>query len=210
MTQALALCATTLAWALSLGLTAITLTIVGGLDGTHESSEPADCLLVFGAAVHGQATAGPALRRRVDTAVNLYRQGRARTLVMMGGRGSPEQDSEAAVMRRVAIDAGVRPGAILIEETSHSTAENLRNSLPLLREHCDTSLGVSDSYHLARTALVAHSLGLQYSSTPVVAPVQLSFFTMSMLREIIAYSLYSLAISTDTLTLTIDAGFMKA
>src|SRR5262245_48386678 len=63
-------------------------------DGTGEL--PADCAIVFGAAVYGRSTASPALTRRTAAAANLYREGQIKRIIFSGGKGSEGRSSEAA------------------------------------------------------------------------------------------------------------------
>lgn len=120
--------------------------------GTSEFSE--DCGLVFGAAVHSRANPGPAITRRTKTAARLYREGKLKSIFLTGGKGSEIQESEAAVMRKVAMLDGIDPDDIVIEEKSRSTWENLQNSRSLLRD-CESVVAISDRYHLARIRLLA-------------------------------------------------------
>ncbi len=116
---------------------------------------PADCAVVFGAAVHRGDTAGPGIQRRVQTAVELQKAGDVQHLFLTGGRGEDGQASEAEVMKEVALEAGVPSSLIHIEESSSSTWENLVHTRPLTVD-CDSVVGISDRYHLARIHLLAH------------------------------------------------------
>ena len=119
----------------------------------------ADCAIVFGAAVYGANRPGPALVRRVGTATALYRKGKVRRLFFTGGRGGEGTgQSEAAVMRTQAVDEGVHPGDIVLEEQSRSTWENLLNTRNLTKD-CQNVVGISDAYHLARIELIASQQG---------------------------------------------------
>jgi uncharacterized SAM-binding protein YcdF (DUF218 family) len=120
--------------------------------GTAET--PIDCGLVFGAAVHSRANPGPAITRRTLTAVRLYREGNLTSIFLTGGKGSEIQESEAAVMRKVAMLEGVDPDDIVIEGKSRSTWENIENSRPLMKD-CESIVAISDRYHLARIRLLA-------------------------------------------------------
>ena len=76
-----------------------------------------------------------------------------------------------------------------LEDRSTTTAENLRNALPLLRER-DVVI-VSDWYHLPRACLVARRLGMQArGSGPGWAGARPGQQIKSALREIPAYVVY--------------------
>ena len=152
----------------------------------------AECAIVFGAAVHANDSPGPGIVRRVWTAARLYGEGKVQRLILTGGKGEKDKRSEAAVMRDVALQAGVRSRDILLEDQSHSTIENLRNSRPLLRD-CRSVIGVSDNYHLARIRLLAEQMDwrdLRTIGTDVRPPE--AFERASITREVIAYLYYAL------------------
>lgn len=159
---------------------------------TGTSDGTADCAIVFGAAVRGTDSAGPGINRRLGTAVRLYQEGKVRRLVLSGGRGSEGQESEASVMRDLALEAGVPLSALSLEEESHSTLENLANSKALLAD-CDTIVGVSDGYHLARIEMLADRVGMPLLRTiPADRSPNLTFEAFSIGREVAAYLWYGL------------------
>ena len=62
---------------------------------------------------------------------------------------------------------GVPDVAILVEERSRTTRENIENSVPLLRAHnLDRVLIVSDPLHMRRAMAIARSLGLNAHPSP--------------------------------------------
>ena len=121
---------------------------------------PSNCALVFGAAVHRQATAGPGIRRRVETAVNLYLEEQIQKLVFSGGKGSSTQESEAYVMKTYAESLGVNSADIVLEENAISTWQNILYSKPILDKiGCERVIGISDRYHLARIEYLSYLQG---------------------------------------------------
>lgn len=157
------------------------MTVTRGFTG--DAKLPADCALVFGAAVHGNDDPGPGIARRVDTAADLYKKHHVKTLILSGGKGSAGQDSEAEVMRRVALHDGVLQSDILLENHSTSTAENIRLSKPLAGG-CSSTVAVSDRYHLARIRYLARHLSWPELRTfPAYRHANTSFEVGSVLRE---------------------------
>jgi uncharacterized SAM-binding protein YcdF (DUF218 family) len=129
----------------------------------HESFEgnaefPVDCAVVFGAAVYRGSHAGPAIVRRVAAAADLYRNNNVNRLILSGGRGEGNAQSEAFVMRREALKQGVDMRDIVIEEQSRSTKENLRYTRNLTSD-CSSVVAISDQYHLGRIRLLAWRQG---------------------------------------------------
>jgi uncharacterized SAM-binding protein YcdF (DUF218 family) len=136
--------------------------------GQHERAVPSDVVVVLGARVLPNGQPSPALRARIEKAVDLYHQGVAPRLLFSGGVGL-HPPAEARVMRDVAVRLGVPPEACLIEEQSHSTEQNARFSADVLR-----SLGarrvvvVSDPYHLLRARQYFRLQGFEVATSPAL------------------------------------------
>ncbi len=115
----------------------------------------ADAIVVLGnrPPVDARGHIRPELRRRVETGVRLFREGRAPLLILSGGP-APSGHVEAEVMRRFAIALGVPPQRIRVEPWSRSTAENAAFTVELLCGDdplCAPSLIlVSSPFHLPR------------------------------------------------------------
>lgn len=114
----------------------------------------ADAVIVLGAAINT-----PALKNRSMEGVQLYQNGLADKMVFSGGKISDTDISEAEYMKKVALWMGVEEGFIL-EEESHNTFENIRNSKKLLPK-ADSIIIVSDEFHLARAFLLAKRAGFE-------------------------------------------------
>ncbi|MFH1670559.1 MAG: YdcF family protein [Patescibacteria group bacterium] len=195
---------------------AVILRIVTQFDGTNPQY-PVECGLVFGAAVGKGSTPSAALTRRVEKAAELYNAKYITTIILSGGKGSEWQESEAAVMRKVAMLNGVDPDDIVLEEESTSTWENLEFSKSIIDEHCGARperderseesrrvdgrtaiVAISDRYHLARILQLAklQNWGDLQSAPAVRSPSPLSE-TKSVLREAVGIIYY--ALNGDTL-----------
>ncbi|WP_127104189.1 YdcF family protein [Pararhodobacter zhoushanensis] len=120
--------------------------------------------VVLGAAVWAGSEPSPTLRRRVDCAVGLYHDGRVAAILGCGGVGR-HRPSEAAVMARLCLEAGVPETAVLLEDQSTSTRENLVNAQQILRAlGISDVVVVSDPYHLPRARLIARQLGMRITT----------------------------------------------
>lgn len=155
-----------------LGVTVLALTIAAGLafdiwrHAHDNASGPADAALVLGAAVDG-ATPSPVLVERLRHAATLLAQGRAGRILVTGGRSPEDRLSEAEASRDWLIGTGVRSQAILIEDRSRTTIENLAFSAPILAGNgLHSVLIVSDPLHLRRALLIARRLGLAAAPSP--------------------------------------------
>lgn len=88
---------------------------------------------------------------RTAEAVKLYKAGYADVLVLSGAAADKSGPSNAATMRRQAIDAGVPGDATLIEEHSETTDQNASNTVELLKDRGYTSfIVVTSAYHQRR------------------------------------------------------------
>lgn len=124
------------------------------------AAEVAEVIVVFGAALAPDGTPGPALVRRIDHAVALWRAGRGRLLLCSGGCVAAAR-SEAAVMAELARAAGVPPSCIVEEAQARNTWQNAVYSAALLRAHgWGAVLLVSERYHLPRARLACRLAGL--------------------------------------------------
>ena len=160
---------------------------------------PFDCAVVFGAAVHRKNQAGPGITRRVQTAIDLYNEDQINRLILTGGRGDDYQHSEASVMNSVAIAGGVDPKDIFLEEKSNSTWENIRFTKPLA-EDCESVIGISDRYHLARIRLIAGKQewgSLMTYPASEVAPMEFEMF--SVIREALGILYYLFVVPNDAI-----------
>lgn len=182
------------AWVLFFSLVLILVFLCGYVvtqfDG--DAKFPADCGIVFGAAVRGGEYAGPGILRRTRTAAALYKNGQLEKIFVVGGKGSGNTESEAAVMKQVAIDNGVSSNDIIMEDESTSTWENLQNVRPLL-EGCDSIIGISDRYHLARIDFLAYKQGIDLMIHPSDVNVISKVFELrNVVREAVGILYYSI------------------
>jgi uncharacterized SAM-binding protein YcdF (DUF218 family) len=115
--------------------------------------------IVLGAAVWPGGEPSPALRRRAEKAAALYLSGAVGGIVATGGIGD-HPPSEARAIRAVAGDLGVPDSAVILEETSTTTLENLANARALLPKENPVII-VSDIWHLPRAWLTARRLGVR-------------------------------------------------
>jgi uncharacterized SAM-binding protein YcdF (DUF218 family) len=135
-----------------------------GFEGT------ADALVVLGARVLPGGVPSGALLARVEHAAALYHRGVAPWLVLSGGEGV-HAPSEARVMLRLAVEAGVPASACVLEEESRSTWDNARFSARLLRERgARRVVVVSDPYHLLRARQCFRRQGWEVAMSP--APLE--------------------------------------
>jgi len=135
------------------------------------------------------------LRERINHAILLYEQGLVDTIIFTGGKGSPKALSEADVSARYAIAHGIPQEAILREDQSVNTIENLENTQKIAVENgLHTFLVVSTPFHMKRAMAIADSIGLEVYSSPTRTTRWISWRTKTRAygREVVAYGLYLL------------------
>ena len=147
-----------------------------------------DCayLIVLGCGVNGTVPS-LSLQERINAAYT-YLDAHPNTIcVVSGGQGPGEDMTEAACMFRELTVMGIDPQRIWLEDRSTSTAENLRFSIEVIKEHAGsipTEVGiVSSEYHLFRASLMAEDLGLTSHGIPATTgwlTLRINYF----LREI--------------------------
>jgi uncharacterized SAM-binding protein YcdF (DUF218 family) len=126
-----------------------------------DGARRADVIVVLGSAVWQDERASPSLSARTQHAIALYKAGYAAHLILCGGVGG-NPPSEAEVMRRLAVAAGVPADALMLEDKSHSTEENLANAKTLMDMHgWHSAIIVSDPFHLLRAEMMARDLGIE-------------------------------------------------
>ena len=144
-----------------------------------------DYIIIHGAGLDGPRPT-PLLAGRIDKALELWnKQHQHGKFVVSGGQGADEIVSEAQAMRDYLLEKGVPADAILMEDTSTTTWENLRYSLAVIRADRTsaaaddapaggsvtsndapadsefTTAVVTSDFHVFRCAEYAHNLGIK-------------------------------------------------
>src|SRR6266516_449262 len=126
----------------------------------------ADAAIVLGAAVWGDEVS-PVFRERINHALELYRTGKVGKIIFTGGQGNRNELTEAAAARHYAIKNGIPERDILIEESSHTTYENVVNAKHVADANgLKKVLIVSDPMHMRRAVTMARDVGLEAYPSP--------------------------------------------
>jgi uncharacterized SAM-binding protein YcdF (DUF218 family) len=157
-----------------------------------DETRRADAAIVLGAGLIG-GDLSPVFRERVNHAVALYEAGTVDVLLLTGGQGQSVRQSEARAARRYALARGVPEEAILLEETSRNTVENLANAQAIAAGRgLETFLIVSTPFHMKRAVSIAGDLGMEAYSSPTRTTEWISWFTKTraFLQEVVSYTVY--------------------
>ena len=154
--------------------------------GTTDYRRPADVAVVFGARAYADGRPSDALADRVRTACELYHQGLVGKLVFSGGPGDGPVH-EAECMRRVARQAGVPSGAILLDPNGLNTRATVRNSSQLMDSLGATRvIAVSHGYHLPRIKMCYQRHGIEVYTVAATQARTLRAMPLLVAREVVA------------------------
>jgi len=130
----------------------------------------ADVVLVLGRELVAGDLPSDVFTARLDHGADLLLCGAARAILVSGGLTGTARRSEAAVGRDHLLGRGVPEGAILVEERSRFTLENLFHARQTLAERgLHRAILVSDPLHLARSEAFALGLSMDVRCSPASA-----------------------------------------
>ncbi|MEG0321002.1 MAG: YdcF family protein [Oscillospiraceae bacterium] len=124
-------------------------------------------MVILGAQVK---TSGPSvlLKDRLDTALIYLNANPTLTVVVSGGQGDNEPATEASVMGDYLIEHGYPADQILLEDTSRNTAQNIQNTVALLKQQnidaTDGVIIVSNRFHIFRAKMLGERYGMKVST----------------------------------------------
>src|SRR5947209_10983812 len=117
---------------------------------SRDESQPADAIVVFGAAEY-VGRPSPVYKARLDHAADLYRKGLAPIVITTGGAGADSHFTEGGVGREYLKSQGVPDDHLIAETQSPDTAQSVRRVSIIMRaNHMKTCLAGSDGYHIFR------------------------------------------------------------
>ena len=100
------------------------------------------------------AISGGDTRARTAEAIETYKNGWSNLLVFSGAAADKEGPSNAEAMRLQAINSGVDPQYILLDETSETTKENAENTTNIFQQKgIQSIILVTSAYHQRRAGL---------------------------------------------------------
>ena len=125
-----------------------------------------DAIVVLGAAQYN-GHPSPVLRERLAHALELYRDGLAPRIIVTGGIGRGDTQSEADVGRRWLVQHGVPDSAVAAEPEGRSTEASMTAVAAWLDRHgLVTALLVSDAFHMCRLRFEARRTRLSAFTSP--------------------------------------------
>ncbi len=123
--------------------------------------EQVDVILVLGAAQY-DGVPSPVFEGRLRHAALLYREGRADTIMVLGGAAPGDRWSEAAAGRDWLISDGVPSAAVVASPVGTTTLESLQAAADRMSERdLGSAFLVSDPWHNLRVKRMASDLGIE-------------------------------------------------
>ena len=162
--------------------------------GKLDEKAHCDVAIILGAAASDEEVS-PVYRERINHGIWLYENGYVDYLILTGGIGEGNEKSDAFVAKQYAIEKGIAEQAILIEEQSKITEENLEYAKTIMGAHSmDTAIIVSDPLHMKRAMLMADDYGITAYSSPTPTTMYRSAKTQIpfLARELFFYIGYSI------------------
>lgn len=129
---------------------------------SHSSTQQAsDYIIVLGAKVNG-TTPSKSLRYRLDATITYLEISPNATIIVSGGQGAGEEDSEANVMKQYLINHGVNENQIITEDKSTNTVENLTFSKQIMDKQKEnyTVTIITNGFHTYRAKYIANHLDI--------------------------------------------------
>jgi len=119
---------------------------------------PETIAIVFGAGLWDDGTLSPMLADRIQGAVDLYRVGRVRKLLMTGDN-STDDYNEVKAMKIYAENQGVAKGDITLDYAGFSTYESCYRAKEIFG--VKQAILITQSYHLPRAVYTCRTLGIK-------------------------------------------------
>ena len=154
--------------------------------------ETADAIVVLGAAQYN-GTPSPVFKGRLDHALLMYQQGRAKHVIVLGSNQPGDRTTEAASGSHYLIDHGVPTSAVVSVPVGHTSWESLRAAAKVMDQRgLHSAFLVSDPWHNARIERMAADLGFNgYASATWTSAYDTKVTRMTeYARETIAYLYY--------------------
>ena len=158
--------------ALLVALALVSAFIVVLTTSTVDERQPADAIVVLGAAQYN-GRPSPVLQARLDHALTLYRAKLAPKVMVTGGIGRGDVMSEAIVSKKYLTARGVPGSAVVLEAEGRSTGESMTAVAAWARKSgVKTVILVSDPFHMARLRAEARRTRLTaYLSPTTTSPI---------------------------------------
>ncbi|MGT2933594.1 YdcF family protein [Streptococcus catagoni] len=124
-----------------------------------------DFIIIHGSGLLGGDKVTPLLKGRIEKGIEAYQLAEKKTVkfIASGGQGPDEKISEAKAISDYLLSRGIPKEAILLEDKSRTTFENLKYSKDMAQKELDDPkyIFISNNYHVFRASLYARKLKMK-------------------------------------------------
>lgn len=132
----------------------------------RDEAAPADCIIVLGAGTNGKIP-NAVFRERLNHAAALYQEGYSDIILLTGGYSPGNEHSDAWIAGEYLNALGIPEEAILLEERSTITQENLEFAGEIMETgELSTCILVSDPLHMKRSMRMAKDYEIEAYPSP--------------------------------------------
>lgn len=124
---------------------------------TADEAPTSTAALVLGASVYQNGSLSPILRERANEAVDLYRLGRVRKILVTGDNGDLSHN-EVNPVGNYLLSRGIPKGDIFLDHAGFDTYSSMYRARDVFA--IKSMLIVSQPFHLARAVYLARALGI--------------------------------------------------
>jgi len=128
-----------------------------------ENTPPAEAVIVLGAKAYDGGVLSEVLTDRMETGIELYKQGKVKKLLLTGDHGQVTYD-EVNNMRLYALKRGIPENDIFMDHAGFSTYDSMYRARDVFK--VENAVIVTQKFHLPRALYIARSLGLKVSAVP--------------------------------------------
>ena len=125
---------------------------------TDRENAGAEVIIVLGCGVKPDGSPSDMLRDRLLTAVDLYKNGAGKKLLLSGDSKNAEKYDEVGTMKRVCLSLGVPEEDIMTDTLGLSTFESIDRAKKIYE--IKSAIIVTQKYHLYRAIYIAKSRGI--------------------------------------------------
>ena len=167
------------------------LTAVCVCAGADYEPRPSDCIVALGAHVWMDGRMSNVLTYRCQAALEAWQRGIAPVIVVCGGQGRDDPCPEAEAMQAWMLRQGVPEDALIVENQSLNTKQNLTNALAIMEARgFQTAALCTSDYHLRRTLWLARDVGMQATGIAAPSTKDVVSVVRGRLRETCSWVLY--------------------
>ena len=149
------------------------------------------CIIVLGAKVHPDGSMSKSLQYRCEAAMTAWESGAALRLILCGGKVGEAPCSEASVMQKFLTQKGMPAEALILEDQSQNTVENLKFAKAIMEQNgfADAAIVTSD-YHVQRAIWIARKFSIRACGVPAKSPQRLYHRLKCLCRECVSWCVF--------------------